>query len=269
MAKSPDSTSSAVALIDDDEQSREMGAQLEEQYDRATSGMREVLLFGAMMMHLRERLAGSKTTAVLEDRAKLPKGRHAAEGGVTGWLEKFAPKVAPSNARRFEAVAFATAKLWDGLPDTLAKKIEFPDLVTKKARDLEKIDRRLPKKQEEVFEFARGHGSQKALLDQFVAKFGQGGNQYDRGEKGKRRTKAQLEAEALAFGRQIWTGLTESLPGYVEQGAFRLLDDSDLDLAIANFSSALSKLQSWRKTPKQEREAPARAALAAAAKQVK
>jgi hypothetical protein len=96
------------------------------------------------------------------------------------------PKVAPSSARRFESVALAAQALFE-LPETLAKKIEFPDLVTKAERDLEKIDRRLPKKQEELFAFVKGF-SQKSLLDKFAEQKNRGGWRGKKRESGQRKS---------------------------------------------------------------------------------
>jgi hypothetical protein len=243
-------SSSKTPLAAADNQSREMGAQLTEQYER----------FGAMMMQLREHIIRTKSTETTAVSKILPRGRGSEDGGVTGWLGRFAPTVAPSNARRFESVAIAAANLWDGLPDTLAKKIEFPDLVTLEEKKLAKIDRRLPKKQKEVFQFAQGQ-SQKGLLDQFVDKFGGGGW---RGKKGKRRQISQAQLAKLL--RESWSALGGGLDSQTKEQTFRFLTDAELDALLEILSATETAIRHWRKKPITERDAISRAALAAALK---
>lgn len=239
-----------------DEQSREMGEQLTEQFDKATGGMREVLIFGAMMMHLRARLisaCGNK---------ELPRGVNS-EGGIKSWVETYAKKVNLSTAYRLEAVTAAIADKWDGLPDTLAKKIEFPDLVTLPEPKLAKIDKRLPKKREELFDYVKGT-SQRSWLDQFK-QTSRGGNQYDRsGGKGKRRgvTQAQLEK----FLREGWINLAKSLRIQTKEKTFVFLTDGQLDAVLEILSSAETAIRDWRSKPKKERDDLFAAVLAKAAK---
>jgi hypothetical protein len=273
----PSSSKTQLAAVDN--QAREMGSQLTEQFGRATDGMREVLIFGAMMMRLRELIISNVETLKNSNISNVETLKHsirtggpgAKDSGVKAWLERYAPAVPQSSAHRFEAVALAAQNLWTGLPDTLARKIEFPELVTKAERELSRIDRRLPGKQKELFDFARGF-SQKSLLDTYVEKHGRGGNQYSRGGgKGKRRklSAAALEKQNEELCRSVWTSLVENLPVYLAAKNFRYLDDAELDSAIDEFSSALSALRDWRKTPKSERDAIARAALAQLAKQTR
>lgn len=267
MTQAVSTTSKIVAV--DDSRLREMAPQIEAQLARAKPAIGEIVKLWAMVRLFQEeaeRVFKISPEILIHDGTR-GRGRPSKPTDLKALFEQYLPRVPYSTAHRlFTCGGFIAEKFGvEFLPATLQRKIELPLLAIEQPAKLAKIDRRLPKKQEELYAFAEGD-SQTSWLDQFADSKSRGGW---RGDKGKRRSKAQLEAEALAFGRQIWTGLTESLPGYVEQGAFRLLDDSDLDLAIANFTSALSELQSWRKTPKQEREAPARAALIAAAKQVK
>jgi hypothetical protein len=248
-----------------DARSREMGAQLTEQHERATNGMREVAVFGAMMMKLRALIiANNSNVELLDKRSIRTGGAGAKDTGVKAWLEKFAPGVPHSSAHRFESVALAAQALFE-LPETLAKKIEFPDLVTKAERDLEKIDRRLPKKQEELFAFVKGF-SQKSLLDKFAEQKNRGGW---RGKKGKRPTKEQSDREAQFLAGNLLKGLTKALPLYLKQEGHELLSDAELDHLIDTLSSSEAALRSFRETPKTERLAQQRALLATAAKQVR
>lgn len=172
----PSSAKTDMALAENE--SREMGAQLTEQFDKATGGMREVLIFGAMMMHLRASIVSARGQVATG-------GTDSKDSGIKAWLGKYAPNVNRATAYRLEAVTASIADKWDGLPETLARKIEFPDLVTLPEPRLAKIDRRLPKKRKELFEYVKGT-SQRSWLDQFV-NTRRGGNQYDRsGDKGKR-----------------------------------------------------------------------------------
>jgi hypothetical protein len=254
---SPAKTDAALA----DNQSREMGAQLTEQFIKATGGMREVLLFGAMMMRLRQIVSST-----VEETGSAKRGPAAKGKGVDAWLKRFSPEVPAASAYRFEAVAIGIAHKWDALPDSLAKKIEFPELVTLPEPKLAKIDKRLPKKRAELFEYVKGT-SQRSWLDQFVDK-SRGGNQYERGgEKGKRRgiTQAQLEK----FLRDGWINLAKSLRVQAKEKTFVFLTDGQLDAVLEILSSAETSMRDWRSKPKTERDELFAAVLAKAAKQKK
>jgi hypothetical protein len=219
--------------------------------------MREVLIFGAMMMHLRESIVSTRGNVATG-------GADSKDSGIKAWLEKYAPKVPQSSAHRFESVALAARDLWDGLPETLAKKIEFPELVTAPEPKLAKIDKRLPGKRKELFKFAQGF-SQRSLLDTYVENHGRGGNQYDRGGgKGKRRKLSQAAIEKLI--REGWTTLGGSLQIQTKEKTFRYLNDAELDAILDTLSAAEAAIRLWRNTPKTERDATFRDALAAEAK---
>jgi hypothetical protein len=254
----PPSSKTAVALADN--QQREMGAQLTEQFEKATSGMREVLIFGAMMMRLRQLVLSNVDKTGAATRGPAAKGT-----GIDAWLKQYAPNIPHASAYRFEAVAMGVADKWDALPDSLAKKIEFPDLVTLPEPKLAKIDKRLPKKRVELFDYVKGT-SQKSFLDQFRDKYSsRGGNQYERGAgKGKRRKISQAQLEK--FLRDGWISLAKSLRVQTKESTFAFLTDGQLDAVLEILSSSETALRDWRSKPKAERDELFAAALAKAAK---
>lgn len=254
----PSSAKTSVALAET--QSLEMGEQLTEQFEKATGGMREVLIFGAMMMRLRQGVSST-----VEETGAAARGPTAKGKGVDAWLKQYAPKVPVASAYRFEAVALGVADKWDALPDSLAKKIEFPDLVTLPEPKLAKIDKRLPKKRVELFEYVKGT-SQKSFLDQFREKYSaRGGNQYERGgEKGKRRKISQAQLEK--FLRDGWIQLAKALRAQTKEATFVFLTDGQLDAVLEILSSAETAMRDWRSKPKSDRDALFAAALAKAAK---
>jgi hypothetical protein len=254
----PSSEKTGVALADN--QSREMGEQLTEQFEKATGGMREVLIFGAMMMRLR-----SEVLSTVDKTGAAKRGPAAKGTGIDAWLKHYAPSIPHASAYRFEAVAMGVADKWGALPDSLAKKIEFPELVTFSEPKLAKIDKRLPKKRVELFDYVKGT-SQKSFLDQFRDKYSsRGGNKYERGgDKGKRRgiTQAQLEK----FLREGWIALAKSLRVQTKESTFVFLTDGQLDAVLEVLSSAETALRDWRSKPKRERDELFAAALAKAAR---
>lgn len=235
-----------------------MGEQLTAQYQRATSGARDVLIFGAMMMQLRERLL-MPTVGI-----SLPKGVNAQDGGVKGWLEKFAPKITRQTAQRFESVSNAIADQFE-IPKTLRNKISFPALVCESETKLAKIDRRLPGKQKEVFKMAEGT-SQKSWLDKFRQTH-RGGKTYEReGGKGLRRRLTQRELVA-AVRRRV-TGMADELMDISKQELFRILTEAELDLLIDEADALAIKARAWRGKTKTERDEINRAQLARILKSV-
>lgn len=137
------------------------GAQLTTQYHRATGGMKEVVIFGAMMMQLREehpeiaqRGGDRKSKSTVDsDRLTLAK-----------WLETYAPEVKRTTALRFLHVTESIAANYKEIVGAkVAKLISLPDLVTKSANELPEG---CEAKQLELFDFVNGT-SQKSWLDMF------------------------------------------------------------------------------------------------------
>jgi hypothetical protein len=140
-----------------------MGAQLTEQYHRATGGMREVLRFGAMMMILRQRTDSAR--GICEPGTALPRGKDVKGAGIKGWLDVHAPEVTQSTAYRFENIAKSVQDQF-ALPAKVRKSLGFAGLATADADKLTDKERKL---QQDLFAFIDGT-SQRSWLDGFKEK---------------------------------------------------------------------------------------------------
>jgi hypothetical protein len=245
----------SLEIVPANDQDRLMGEQLTLQFQRATGGAREVLIFGAMMMQLRERIISTRGN---DDGSIRTGGADSKDSGMKAWIAQNAPKVSLSSAYRFEAVSNAIETEF-GLPKTLERKISFPALVTTTEEKLSKIDRRLPAKQREAFKMAEGT-SQKSWLDKFT-QTSRGGKTYERTEgKGLRRRLSQREFVAAV--RKRVTGMADELMDISKQELFRILSDSELDLLIDEADALAVKARTWRAKTKTERDEINRAQLA-------
>ncbi len=154
-AVSADLTIVAPGNFDDAEMARQLG----EQYSRAVGGMREVLIFGAMMMQLEKELSA---------RGQLKVGRPAKgeSGGVSEWLETHRPEINRSTAYRFKTVAEAIQNDFK-----VPAKITFTDLVMLPS---ESLTEPLRLKQQELFDYVDGT-SQRSWMDKFKPRHNPGG----------------------------------------------------------------------------------------------
>ena len=125
------------------------GQQLTAQYERATGGMKEVLIFGAMMLQLRaehpEMAQKGRPAKKMSTRGHLSENEPLP---LSKWLDKFAPKVMRSTALRFLAVTEAIAQDYPQIVGAkVSKRYTLAELVT--ASDL---PRDAANKQLELFE---------------------------------------------------------------------------------------------------------------------
>lgn len=143
------------------------GRQLTEQYHRATGGMREVLIFGAMMLQLRaehpELTQRGNPKLQLSKRGQLDSETPLP---LSKWLETHAPEVKRTTALRFLSVTESVAAEYTAIVGAkVAKTIDLPTLVTTPAK---KLDDKLAAKQLELFEWVNGT-SQRSWLDRFAS----------------------------------------------------------------------------------------------------
>jgi hypothetical protein len=179
-----------------------MGEQLTAQYERATSGMQQVVICGAMMIKLRElhpelSKRGNPDAANAKKKgSNVHRGHLIADGPITlsKWLEKYAPEVKRPTAIRFlhvtESIAEDYAKI---VGAKTAKLISLPDLVTTPAQQL---PQGCEAKQLTLFEWVNGT-SQKSWLDRFSPESPQKRGRDGRGEtKPRPKTAAELAQDA-------------------------------------------------------------------------
>lgn len=149
-----------------------LGKQLTEQYQKAVGGMREVLIFGAMLMQVREVVStcGHNST----------RGPQTKGDGLKGWLAEYAPNISRSTAYRFLGIAEVIQREYTMLVGSrVAKVYTLSDLVTAPAADLPDFAQ---KKQLELFDYVAGT-SQRSWLDRYRDNCG------DWDQKGGARTK--------------------------------------------------------------------------------
>ena len=192
-------TATTVTLSD-----QELGHQLTAQYRLAVSGMREVLLFGAMLWQVE---ANVSTRG--HDRSRGG-GRDTAGQGLKGWLERYAPEISRPTAYRFLGIAKAVAEEYETIVGArVAKTYDLPALVLAKTEDL---PQHAQLKQGELFEFISGT-SQRSWLDQFKGDSrSNNGGFRERPNGTKRRTAAEKDYDdrehtCLEWHSTGWGGL--------------------------------------------------------------
>jgi len=217
------------------------GEQLTAQYDRATGGMKEVVIFGAMMMQLREEhpeMTQAHRPKKLSTRGQLSEN----DGPVTlsKWLETYAPKVKRTTALRFLHVTEAIAEKYVEIVGAkVAKAMPLPQLVTAAASELPKG---FEAKQLELFEFVNGT-SQRSWLDMFSPespqKRGHKTKQTQGNDKVRPKTAAELKVDAENEAATIITLLT----AWFKAGHHNRVDAETRETTIAVLEDAAKKIK--------------------------
>lgn len=212
-----------------------MGQQLTEQYKKAITATREVVVFGAMMLKIRERVSACGHA-----------GNEARrDTGLKAWMEQHAPDVSRPTAYRFMALAEGVHEEF-----SLGKKVDLTLLLTESADELTPA---LRKKQKSILDFLEGK-SQRQLLLQL------GGD--DEKPKPARKKSEDLTPEEeyqLVHDRlkkdagELFSGLDR----YADKKHFQVLNDAELDTAILMLTRAKDAMEAWRKMPKGKRLATA------------
>ena len=230
----------------DDHQDKLMGEQLTAEFKEAVSGMTRVVRVGAMMMGLRAHLVSKLDTS-----AALPRGKSSKDGGLSAWLEKYAPDVNRATAYRFEDVAKAVAQRYE-LPARVAKQLTFEQLVTADPKDLGPAAR---KAQAELNGFVAGT-SQTSWLDQFKEQGERGG---DTSGSRKKLTPAEERAQFLQDSRNDFAAALQTLDRMNETNAWQVesIDDAEREAGAHLLHDLAKKITAWLKTPARSRRAEA------------
>jgi len=134
----------------------QIGAQLTAQYQKAIGGMREVLVFGAMLMQIRTGLA---------QHGEL-EGRRAGIG-LKAWLQDNAPEINLSTAYRFLGIAEAVGNDYAQIVGTkVSKAYSLEQLVTAPA---DSLPEQVRAKQLDLFSYVSGT-SHRSWMDKLKAK---------------------------------------------------------------------------------------------------
>jgi hypothetical protein len=213
------------------------GLQLTEQYHRATGGMKEVIIFGAMMMQLREehpemtKRGGDRRSksAVDTDRVTLAK-----------WLETYAPQVKRTTALRFLHVTEAIMPSYPQIVGAkVAKLISLPDLVTKPVGELPPG---CEAKQLELFEFVNGT-SQRSWLDMFSPESPQKRGHKTKQDQGNDKPRVKTAAEIVQEAEDELVMVLNLLDAWFLAAHHTRVKRESLTTADAVLAEALTKIR--------------------------
>ncbi len=231
--------SSALSVLPEDSQ---LGQQVTAQYRKAIGATREILIFGAMLLQVENRV-------VPRDNAKGPwnKGQ-----GLRGWLAQHAPEVNYNTAAKYKRLAEAVHESLQ-----LAAKTDFVHLLTAPIEDLAETER---KKREKLDACIEDKSQRKLLFDFGIDTKGgkDKGGAVNAGKTLDRRTKEEIardefEAAAQALCKLAQTNMDKvlTLKGPKEEAAVWLLDADALEklkLAAFDLHAICVEAQSRRKT---------------------
>lgn len=194
------------------------GSALTAQYQRAVSGMREVLIFGAMLMQIEENVSTRG-----HDRSRGG-GRDTKGQGLKGWLEANAPEISRPTALRMLGVTKAIAEEYRTIVgDRIAKKFDLPALVLAEPDQLPEAAKL---KQGELFDYVSGT-SQRSWLDRFQPRSSMGGYRPRQGpEPTPQEVREAYKKMATETFQRLLVDLTEFAITKPQRG-FDLLGDAD------------------------------------------
>lgn len=210
-----------------------LGRQLTEQWERAIGGTREQIVFGAMMLKLRERISSARGRV-------HPGGASSKDTGVEGWLKQHAPKISKGTAYRLMEIA-------EGVQDLckLGKKVDLEELL---AGSVEDLPERLAKKREEIEKLIEGKSQRQLLLA-----FG-GGSGKARGGDTSHAPKLTPEEELARMEAALREDASVPFSALESMGdAWRILDDAAIEARIDIAEAWTQKARAWLKTPKAKR----------------
>jgi len=197
----------------------QMGQQLTTQYQRAVSGMVEIVKFGAMMAHVRNTLSNVDKVSA---RGKALTGNGIKGDGLKAWLEQYAPDVKRATAYRFEDVTQAMAEEYVQIVGTrVANKYSLPELVL-----AEKLPKQAQAKQLQFFEYISGT-SQRSWLDRFSRKKEPESENLGGKRNGAGRKKKDFNGEA-ELARLEWKALQKKLGDLMSDNSWIHLEEKEL-----------------------------------------
>jgi hypothetical protein len=155
-----------------------VGKQLTAQYKRAVSGMREVLIFGAMLKQVEINLS---------TRGQVSVGGRGKQGGIAEWLREHAPEISRPTALRFLGVTESVAQEYQAIVGSqIAGRYDLPTLAL---ADPATLPEKARLKQGDLFDYVAGT-SQRSWLDQFKGDpYANNGGKRERPNGTNRRTK--------------------------------------------------------------------------------
>lgn len=242
LEQSHGSTTAALTLHTTSEDALK-GQQLTTQYHRATGGMKEVVIFGAMMMQLREE--HPEMTKPGGDRRPLSKRGQCSEDdaplSLSKWLEAHAPEVKRTTALRFLHVTEAIAQ--DGYAQIVgakvAKLMPMQQLVT---TALDELPALAQPKQLELFEWINGT-SQKSWLDRFSPESPQKRGHKTKIHQGNDKQKPKTPSELAKDAEDELVTVLNLLDAWFLAGHQNRVKPESLLTADAVMTEALKKMR--------------------------
>ncbi len=225
----------AAAMIGESEDGL-LGRQLSEQWDKVVGGQREQLVFGAMMMKLRARIAtGSACGASKASHDPTKKGT-----GLKGWLKEHAPRVAESTAYRLMEIAEGVRAEFK-----LGAKVDLELLL---AAQIENLDGALAKKRAAIEQCIEGQSQRQLLLTFGKEAKLRGGDTSGKAEKLTPEEQRALDLQNL---REDATAPFKLLSELGDK--WHVFNDAEGEGAIDIAEAWLVKAKAWFKTPKSKR----------------
>ena len=195
-----------------------IGKQLTGQYQKAVSGMQDVLIFGAMLMEIR------KVVSTVDTTRPRGGGEDKKGQGLKAWLEEFAPEIKRATAYRFLGVAEGVALEYQKIVGVkAAKAYTLESLVTTPADQLPEPMRA---KQLDLFNYVNGT-TQTSWMDRFKARDLEN---LPGGYQGGRKKKITMQMKRQ-FASQRISGIVHDLRSFVlTDRLHNLLEEDDIEL---------------------------------------
>ena len=213
-----------------------MGRQLTEQWERVKDSRKQDLIFGAMMLKVRERIDSARGNKSHEGKGRYEKGT-----GLKAWMEEHAPSVSRSVAERLMEIAEGVRESF-----SIGGKVDLEALLT---AQIESLDAKLAKQRGKIEEMIEGKSQRQLLLE-----FGAAEKKPRGGARGVQGVREPETAESSAAHlRALCVHGGETLNEIHEQAAWMALNEADLDGFIEHCERTAKEAVAWRKLSKSER----------------
>lgn len=216
-----------------------MGAQLTEQYRKAVGALKEVLIFGAMLLTVDQNCSARGTVS----------GGRGKTGGLREWLREYAPDIPVTTAWRFKALA-------EGLRDEfrLGAKVDLHHVLTAPEEDL---DAKLVAKRVRIEEFIEGKSQRQLLFELGGSSSSHGtrpvGNPLQQPEPSHEEQQRMCEERCRAENVEFFNLLLKMSDGDKWQVS---LSDHELEVARDAASTLAKRITEWLRLPQSKRPLP-------------
>jgi len=200
--------STQIVVTAPNSQDAQMGQQLTEQYHRATGAIREILIFGSMMVQMKDTLStrGQGT------------GNGIKGDGLKGWLECYAPDISRPTAYRFMELAEGLQKRFETTDTVFLLSTPVEDLSDAEQAKRKEIDELIEGKSQRQLYFDFGLNEKKAeLTESQIVKVIRSKSPAQKESELRTALCLKFDAVYKTFGTKEWQILTDDmLRGTVE-----------------------------------------------------